>query len=263
MQNRRVGAALIILFFSGALYLVGQFINGAREYSFIGAGVEPQTTVSVAGEGEVFAVPDIAQFSFSVRKEAKTMMEAQKLSAEKMNEVLAFLKESGIEEKDIKTQNYSAGPRYEWQQSAQVICRDGYCPPQGKQVLIGYEVSQTISVKVRSTDKAGEILSGAGEKGATDLSGIEFTIDDEEKLKREARQKAIADAEVKANELAGDLGVKLVRVVSFSESGTPVYPMFSKLQAADSREMAGAVAPEIPVGENKIVSNVTIVYEIR
>src|SRR5690606_38170187 len=100
--------------------------------------------------------------------------------------------------------------------------------------------------------------------GVTDIYGPNFTVDDETELKREARQKAIEDARAKARQLADDLDVRLVRVVSFSENGGGYYPMFARGAAMDMAVSSEAkAAPELPTGENTITSYVTITYEIR
>jgi uncharacterized protein YggE len=263
-QNKRFVGSLVILLLSGSLYMVGQFLNGLKEYSFIGLTPSSPATINVSGDGEVFAKPDIAELSFSVTKEAKTVADAQKASAEKINDIMAYLKESGIEEKDIKTENYNLNPKYEWQRSAaSTMCMNGYCPPEGKQVLTGYEVSQTISVKIRKIDDAGKILVGVGDKGATNISGVSFSVDKKEAIEADAREKAIQDAEEKAKVLASGLGVKMVRIVSFSESGgSPMYYRGGVMMEASMLKSAD-IAPSIPTGENKFTSNVNIVYEIQ
>lgn len=193
-------------------------------------------------------------------EERATASEAQEQAAKKMNKILSFLKKNDVEEKDIKTTNYNVYPRYVYNRE---ICAGGYCPPGGERELVGFEVNQTISVKVRNTDDAGGIVSGVGELGASNISGLNFTIDDEEELLKEARKKAIDEAQEKAKELAKDLGVKLVRVVSFSDfGGEPYYPRYDFAESAVLGK-GGGVVPEIPVGENKIVSSVSITYEIR
>ncbi|MBI2120612.1 MAG: SIMPL domain-containing protein [Parcubacteria group bacterium] len=266
-QNKRFMRAVVVLLFSGSLYLIGQFLNGLKEYSYVGLMPSAPATIQVSGMGEVFAKPDIAEFSFSVSKDAKTIAEAQKVSAEKINEIMAFLKESGIDEKDIKTENYSLNPKYEWQEGEPRLCIQmvgAYCPPPGgKQILVGYEVNQTISVKIRKIDDSGKILVGVGEKGATNISGVGFSVDEKDAIEADARAEAIQDAEEKAKVLAKSLGVRITRIVSFSENGfTPMYQGFDgeamSLKAADA-----VVPPEVPVGENKFVSNVNIIYEIR
>lgn len=256
-----VVTALVVALSALALFAGVSALKAFREFGYVGAGVSATNTISVSGEGEVFAVPDIASFSVTVREDALEVADAQAEATKKANDIIAFLRAQGIEERDIKTENYSVSPRYEWQEAA--TCRAGYCPP-GKQVLAGYEVYQSLLVKVRDTKKAGDILSGVGNLGVSEVSGLSFTIDDDEALKADARAKAIADAEAKAKQLAGDLGVSLVRIVGFSE-GEAYQPYYAKreVMAVAMDAMGGAPAPELPVGENKIMSNVTVTYEIR
>lgn len=222
------------------------------------------TTISITGTGEALATPDIATFSFSVEAKEVDASVAQTKAAETMNALLAYLKEAGVEEKDVKTEYYNLTPRYEY---PEVVCMEwGYCPPRNDEPkLIGYQVNQSVSVKVRDTKKAGEIISGIGEKGATNVSGLSFTIDDEDKLKAEAREKAIVDAREKANVLADNLGVRIVRMNGYweEESGYPMYGMGGGMAYAEDSAMMKSVAPELPTGENTITVKVNITYEIR
>ena len=119
--------------------------------------------------------------------------------------------------------------------------------------------------KVRDTAQAGDLLAGVGGKGATEVSGLTFTFDDPNVLQDEARDEAIADAKEKAKVLAKQLGVRLVRVVSFSENGNYPGPIYYD-KAVMSSGMGGAEdarAPEISVGQNKVTSSVSVTYEIR
>ena len=130
-------------------------------------------------------------------------------------------------------------------------------------MAVGFTASESITVKVRKVDDVGDIMQGLGITGVSDLSGPNFSIDNEDSLKAEARKKAIDDAKAKAEVLAKDLGVSLVKIVNFSDSSGN-YPMM--YYAKDS--MASSVAPEaspavIPRGENTISADVTITYEIR
>ena len=112
-------------------------------------------TISVSGEGEVMAVPDVGQFSFAVKAEAEDAATAQEESGLKINEIISYLKEQGIEDKDIKTQNYNLYPTYRYEDK---ICPVGtYCPRE--RVEDGFEVSQTVQVKVRNTDDSGKIIA--------------------------------------------------------------------------------------------------------
>ena len=259
MVVKAVTVALVVFAIWG---LAGAF-KTFKEFGYIGSGTTATNVISVSGEGEVFAVPDLATFSVTVTEEAKEVKDAQKVATKKINDIISYLKGAGIEEKDIKTTSYNVNPKYEWIQES---CAPGLPCRGGRQEMTGFEVSQSVEVKVRDTEKAGDILSGVGSRGAFNVSGLSFTIDEEDKLKSEARAKAIDDAEGKAQELADQLGVSLVRIVGFSEDGGG-YPIYAKremtMALSDGGAPALASAPSIPTGENKITSNVTITYEIR
>ncbi len=221
-------------------------------------------SITVDGKGEIFAKPDVATFNFSVVAKEADATTAQTVGAKNMNDIVAYLKEKGVEDKDIKTTGYNLNPRYEY---PQVKCTEWGCPPSGEPKLIGYEVSQSVDVKVRKTDDAGMLISGVGELGATNVGGLNFTIDDEDSLKVEAREAAIADAKTKAKELADKLGVRIVRMSGYWEDqgGMPMYNgygMGGEMKAM-SADASVSPVPEIPGGENTITSVVHITYEIR
>lgn len=260
VRHRQIKNAILLVLVVLAAFIFVKTIAEIKAYNFIGGGVSSSNTITISGTGEAFAVPDIATFSFSVVEEDSTVVKAQDTATKKMNIALALLREAGIEDKDIKTTGYNIYPQYDY---IREVCTQFSCPP-GRQELRGYQVTQTVSVKVRDTEQAGKILADIGSVGVSNVSGLNFTIDDEDDLLREARKEAIENAETKARELADDLGVRLVRVVSFNESGGGYYPKryeaFTLDAVAESAELA---VPDIPIGENKITSNVSITYEIR
>jgi uncharacterized protein YggE len=219
-------------------------------------------TISVSGEGEVLAVPDIGQFSFSVTAKADGASEAQELSGTKINDIYTYLLEQGIEEKDIKTQNYNLYPKWDY---VEKICEFGVrCG--SERVQDGFEVSQTVSVKIRDTKTSGAVISGVGERGATNISGLNFTIDDTDLLKEEARAMAIEDAKAKADTLAEQLGVKIVRLASYNENGGGYYEKSYDTRAMSlgmAEDEGGFGGAEMPVGEEstKVIVNVT--FEVK
>lgn len=257
--ERLRGALLVVVILLG-VFLGLKSLTELHGLQYIGAGVAATNTITVEGKGEVLAVPDVAEFSFSVVSLKQTVALAQEEATKKVNEITTYIKDQGVAERDIKTINYSVYPQYEWEQ---IVCITYPCPG-GRQMLKGYEVRQTTQVKARDIDKAGELLTGVGSRGASEVSGLTLTVDDEEAVKREARGKAIVDAREKATELSKALGVRLVRVVSFYESGGSPPIIYDRLGLGmRGAEPAKAPAPEISPGENKIVSNVSITYEIR
>jgi len=249
------GVCLTVFIFALAV----QTLLGLR---YVGAGIAPTTTITVSGTGNAYVVPNLVEFSYSVVSDKPTVSEAQSEATKKSNEISGYLKQFGIDEKDIKTTGYSIAPRYEWRQ---VTCQANLPCPSGKQVLLGYEVRQTTDIKVRDTAKSGDLLAGVGLHGAIEVSGLSFTVENPDATQAEARDKAIADAKTKAGVLAKSLGVSLVRIVSFNESNGSYRPpvMYGMEKGMVATDMSASVAPTISVGQNKIESSVSITYEIR
>jgi hypothetical protein len=107
-------------------------------------------------------------------------------------------------------------------------------------------------------------LSGIGEFGATNISGLSFSQDNQDALVREARDKAIKDARDQAKALAKSLGVNLGDIISFYENqGYPSPMYYAKGSAMGMGGGEIADSARVPSGENKIISNVTITYEIK
>lgn len=245
-----------ILIALAAVFLVKEI----KSIGYVGASTDMTNTITVDGTGDATAIPDVATFSFSVNETAKTVADAQTAATAKINAALASVRAAGVADKDISTESYSIDPHYEYSGG---VCTATYCPP-SKQTLTGYDVSETISVKIRDLTKAGDIFTTIGSIGVQNVNGLSFSIDDPSSIQADARGKAIADAQSKANELAKQLGVSLVRIVSFSEGSSQaprpiMYAMDSKAAGATAAPMA----PEIPAGQQKITDNVEITYQIK
>ncbi|MCI5108813.1 MAG: SIMPL domain-containing protein [Candidatus Pacebacteria bacterium] len=258
MQNElnKVLKWLLLPILMVSLFLLILSINALKEFSYIGRDFYPNKTISVTGTGEVFATADIAEFSFTVTKKASSVGDAQGQVDGVINSVLESIKDFGIEDKDIKTSAYNAYPIYVY---PEIACISGYCPPRGEGYISGYEVSQTISIKVRDTSKAGDAISSVGEAGVSNISGLRFVVDDEDTLQREARDKAIADAQNEIENLSKELGVKVKGIVSFSESNYNPKGMYLESAAYG----LGGDSVSLPQGENQISVQVYITYEIR
>lgn len=252
-----------VRYFTGALVAVLIIFLSAKslsEFGLINPSQPAYNTISVSGTGEVAGIPDVATFSYSVTEPATTVVDAQTKATQKSNAALVLIKAAGIDEKDVKTTDYSIAPQYDYVQD---VCTTNYCPG-GKQVLKGYQVSQTISVKVRDLSKAGDILSKLGGVGVQNLSGLQFGIDDPEALKTEARAKAIEDAKKQAESLAKSLGVSLKKVVGFYDNFDQGNPTYGDANTLGLKAMSvAAPAPELPKGQAKIVSKVSVTYEIK
>jgi len=243
-------------------FLLVKTVGDLKRLSNIGKEVYPQSTIMVSGSGEAYAVPDIASFSFSVVETGGTVKQAQEKVDAKINKALVAMREGSVEEKDIKTTGYNVYPKYEW---SEIRCITYPCPT-GKNILVGYEVNQTILVKIRDTEKAGDLVTKVGAVGVSNISNLEFSVDDREEYVAQAREEAIAEAKSKAKELAKQLGVRLGKMMYYNENGN--YPIYGYAEGkGGGMDMAvSSIAPrvaELPTGETKITSDITITYEIK
>ncbi len=242
-----------------AVFLAVVSVKGIQ--SFNDNDTPAYNSISVSGKGEAVSIPDIASFSFGVSETAKTVADASNKAADRMNAALKAVKDAGVDEKDIKTTSYSINPKYEYEGGD---CNTYRCTP-GKSTLVGYEVGQTVQVKIRDLKKAGDIFSTISSLNVENVNGLSFAIDDIEKVKAEAREKAIADAKAKAQILADQLGVRIVKITSFYDStDQPVYygreGMGGDMMVMSAKAVS---APQIPAGEETVTSSVTITYEIK
>lgn len=206
-------------------------------------------TVSFSGEGKVVATPDIAVIDLTILTEGKTSKDAQDQNSEKSNSLTKYLKGQGIDEKDIKTTGYNIYPQYSY-------------PVNEQPRISGYQVNQSIQIKVRDLDNVNKVLDGVVTAGVNQINNLQLTIDDPDALLAQAREEAIKSAKEKASSLKSQLGISLGRVVNFSEStnGQVPGPILYKDGGGYG---GGGGAPSVPVGQNEVVVNVVITYQIR
>jgi len=261
LKDKKISISVFILIIIISLFTVAKLVNEVKASPYVGKGNQPSNVISVSGTGDVSAVSDIASLTVNLTKDGKTAKEAQDLLNESITKTLAYLKEQKIEDADIKSEYGGLSPKYSYSQ--QPICYTFPCPTKDP-TIIGYTATQSITIKVRVVDDASTIRTGLAGLGITDINGPTFSIDNEDSFKDQARSKAITEARAKAEVLAKELGVKLGKVVNFSEDNNNNYPMYKNMSAASGVSADSvAAAPTLPKGENKITSNVTITYEIR
>jgi uncharacterized protein len=262
LNNNTIRIAFIGVLAILALFLLAQTITLAANFGRSGA---PATdTVTVQGMGEVNLPPDVARVTFTVMHTAATVAQAQEETNTQTKAVVEYVKGQDIEEKDIKTLYYNISPQYSYPNP---------CPPNsvcpaysGTPKITGYEVSETIQVTIRDLDKAATLVGGIGQLGVQNLNGPSFALDDPTAGYNAARADAINKAKAQAKVLADQLGVRLGKIISFSESGGGYYPPMYAERAygmgggADQKAVAN---PTLQPGENAYSAQVTITYEIR
>jgi uncharacterized protein len=207
-------------------------------------------TITVQGHGEVQARPDYAVVSVGVLSTAETAKAALEANTRSMQAIFAALKAAGLEDRDMQTSNFSVAPRYDYGQN-----NTGQ-PPK----LVGYDVSNMVTIKVRRIAALGAVLDAAVGQGSNQIQGIAFSIDDPEPLEDEARRLAVADAERKAKLLTGAARVTLGAVMTITEvAGTPPYPIPYAKQARAESDQAVPIAQ----GEQTVAVDVSVQWEIK
>ncbi len=246
-REHKAYALLVILLLTGLIGFLGVKIDNTLKASKeIGKPQPFEHQIYVEGEGRVTGKPDIANLTLMVDTKGDTVPAAQEQNTTTVNALIEKLKEMEIAEDDISTASYNVYENYEWNEELQTS------------ELKGWIVSQQLKVKVRDTNKVGDVLAMSGQNGITSISGPEFAIDDLTNLKAEARDKALEDATEKAGALAQKLGVELKAVVGFSEwfeqpySPTPYY--------ADMALAEASKPPSILTGTTEVIMHVTVTY---
>ncbi len=260
----RVGIAALV---AGIFLMGAEGISALRNLDRITAKDQLVPTIVVSGEGDAYATADIVTLDFTVRDEAKEQKVASDSVNTTMQKLVSALTAAGLEKKDIKTLSYDLQPQYDYIQQVCPPATVGMMRPcvPGSQQLRGYMVSQRIEITMRGAknfDNAANFLDIVTKNGATDVGQLSFRVENSDKVQSDAREKAILQAKDKADMLARQLGVSLVRITNFNENGvSPFYPAgrmeYSKAMAVDA-----APAPVLPVGQNQYHSSVSITYEI-
>jgi uncharacterized protein YggE len=243
-----LGTALAVLVLAISAWGCGSFSSGSDVNQ---SNVSQQNNgIWVTGVGKVTVTPDLAVVSLGVQAQASTVANAQQQADKAMSDVMTALKSNGVADKDIATQYYNITPVYSYDRDT------------GKQVLEGYSVSNTVTVKIRTVGNAGVVIDAVASAGGdyTRINSIALTVDKPEQYNEQARELAMNDAANRAKQLAKLSGVKLGKATyineSLNSSSPPIY-LDSGIKATPS----GPTTPISP-GETEITLTVQVVYSI-
>ena len=215
-----------------------------------GTGSE-QSAIWVSGAGEVTVIPDIAVLSLGVESEEATVQEAMDEAAVAMDRVISTLLDKGIAEKDIQTQWFNVYPVRKW--------------TEWDDTIIGYEVTNTVTVKIRDVDATGQIIDAVAKAGGDliRINGVSFTVDDPSPYYAEARAEAVDDAIEKAKQLADLSGVQLGKPFYISEGGGYTYNPIYRDYEMMSFEGGSVPTTSISPGETQITLTVQMAFAIQ
>src|SRR3954470_24136332 len=204
--------------------------------------------LDISATGEVTRVPDIAIISAGVVSRSPTATGALQDAANRMQRVLAALKRAGVADRDVQTSNISLNPEYRYVENQ---------PPQ----LTGYTASNKLTIRFRDIRNSGKILDALVSQGANQINGPSLTVDKPETALDEARARAVVSGRARAELYARSLGMRIVRVVSVSESGgyaaPPPMPMYARA------EIAQAADTKIVPGEQKLQVTLAMTFELQ
>jgi uncharacterized protein YggE len=216
----------------------------------VNVNVGNQQGIWVNGEGIVNVTPDIAVLNLGVSAQAAKVADAQAQAAAAMDNVISTLKSNGVDPKDITTVYFSISPLTKYDNTTQ------------QTTITGYQVTNTVSVKIRTIDKTGSIIDAVA-AAAGDLiriNGISFSVDNPEQYYSQARTLAMNDAKAKARQLADLAGVSLGRPVYIAESSASApTPVLFPNQA----QAVPAPTTSISPGQTTITLDVQVAYSIQ
>lgn len=271
-QHHGRGGKAMLAFSASLLFLlmaifVGMQIWGNPWYKNIRAeftSTPYARTITIDGEGKITVKPDIAKVSLSVASAGKTVKEVTDDNNTKMNAVISQMKQLGIKPEDIQTSSYDLYPQYDYGNSG--VVSSGMMPVPPRPVtpkIVGYNLTQTVVVKIRDLTKSDQVLDQAIASGVNQVGALTFELDDASKVKKDARIMAFQKAKDKAQEMASAAEVSLGRVITFSESsagGAQPYANFA-MKAMSSAD--AAPAPSIEPGSQDFTVDVSVTYEIN
>ncbi|KKS83108.1 MAG: hypothetical protein UV58_C0001G0035 [Candidatus Wolfebacteria bacterium GW2011_GWC1_43_10] len=212
-------------------------------------------TVAVSASDKVTAKPDTAFLSFSVVNEGTDTQKVADENNQKINQVVVFLKSQGIDEKDIKTTEYSLSPVYS---SPGGIYSGEFIPR-----IVKYSLTQTVSIKIRDFSKISPIIGELPKLGINRIGNISFGIDDPEVFLAQAREGAFKKAREKAKTIADQNGLRLGKIVNLSDYSGDYYPRYETAGMGGGIMASPKAAPTIEPGSQEINVTVNVVYEIR
>ncbi|MGE0544562.1 MAG: SIMPL domain-containing protein [Dehalococcoidia bacterium] len=229
-----------------ALALVGTLFALPRSVS----AQEPEPPqLTVQGQGVVTARPDVAIITMGAVVRRDTAEQAFTDANTAAGSLTQFLRSQGIAERDITTRQFSLSPEF--------TRGEGDAEPR----LVAWRGTNILSVKVRDFSTIGAVIDGAVQILGSDaqISGITFTIENTDAVAGQAREQAVAEARARAEQLAAAAGVRLIRILSITETSAPLpRPVAADVAAAPVARAVAEVAP----GEQTITVSVEVVYEI-
>lgn len=238
---------LVILFVFLGLFLYTK-IAGPIQFSINSVQTNKNDLFTTTGEGKAVAIPDVASLSIGITQNAPTVSEVQEKINEASKKITDSIKDNGIEEKNIKTINYSIYPNYNYTLSRNIT---------------GYKATQNMEINIKDIQKINQVIDTVTAQGANIIGNVSFTFSDSlrEELEDKARKEAVDNAKKKAESLAKISGIKLGKLINVVESDNPPIRMFNNglggIKSAEEIEDTANITP----GEGTVNIAIALYYE--
>lgn len=207
-------------------------------------------TVEVIGQGEVSVVPNEVVMNLGVESTNMSLEQAKRENDSRVQQLIKSLRDAGVAERDIQTANINIEPQYDYRAD-------------GRQFL-GFMVRRNVTAKIKDVSKLEDVTSRVVSAGITSIFNYEYRTSDEKKLELDARAKAVASAKEKAEALAKELGLKIIKAYSVVEEayGRPI-PVYRGGAMEASMSSRPTDAGTFALGEITISSNVRVIFEVQ
>ncbi|MGB7957862.1 MAG: SIMPL domain-containing protein [Minisyncoccia bacterium] len=270
----------------GGAIVLAVLAIGYAALSFVnsyGESIQPSSfrSFSVSGQGKAIAIPDVAEFTFTVITQGgKDITSLQSQNTTATNKAIAFVKSEGVADKDIQTQYYDVSPDYQTYNcnvipqiyngassgsSGSVISTPPVVQPCPPASIVGYTITQSVDVKIRDFTKIGDIVGGVVTNGANQVGQLSFTLDDPSTVQNQAEADAIVKAKVEAQAIAQAGGFRIGRLLNVQTGGVP-YPIYAENASMGAMAVPSAKSiptPTIQPGSEEVDMTVTLQYEIQ
>ncbi len=243
-MNNAISSLIVAVAIIVAAWVVGQNLNHTTQIT-----TSNQNSISVNGDGQIFATPDTFILQVAAEEKTKTTEEGFAAVAKKIGAIQKLMKDNGIAEKDIQSVNIAINPNYVYDN--------------GKSTIDGFVTTHGLKIKIRKLTSVDVILTGVSTIPGIQIQNTSYDIDDKTEFYRQARTLAITKARQKAEDMAKATGISIGKVTSISESQNYNPPMYGNQMMKASVGGDTSNMGSVSAGQLEITTNVSINYEIR
>jgi uncharacterized protein YggE len=212
-----------------------------------------KSTITVTGEGELKAAPDVAYLNVAVETRAATAKEAQAANAKQFEALKKVLFTTyKMDQKDVQTAGFYVQPEYRYNEK------------DGSNKVTGYLATHSVQITTRDLANIGKLFDDLSAAGANRIDGVRFDTEKKEQYEVQALDKAVANAKVKAEALAKASGRQLKGVISIAQNGSNAQPLYyDGMQMKAESAAADRAVTSVQAGQITVNAGITVIFEMQ